>query len=151
MCECCNSEPDSVTPTGEVILADGVRPAGRQLMVRIGEASRIGKLPILIKSGDRTAWEAYNFRMLYLNGQGNLAARCCSKYSGKHTWSQCGKNPWSNHARGAAVDCGWLTPSGYRSFMLLPGAYKIAVHAGLKAPLWAPWNARIEPWHIELS
>ncbi len=123
-------------------------PAGKELMRRAGVASQIMRLPLLIVSGDRTPYQAWQLRMKYLRGTGNLAARCC-RYSGAHSWSACGKTPTSNHARGKAIDCGWLTSSGYKSFMLVPGALNAARKAGMKAPMWPPWGGRIEAWHME--
>lgn len=54
----------------------------------------------------RTKKEAYNLRMAYLNGTGNLAAKCCY-YDGKHSWEQCQKSYsscFSNHCSGKASD-----------------------------------------------
>ena len=135
---------------GDVRLRAGARPAGVELMRRIGVASELMRLPLLVVSGDRSPYEAWVLRMRQLNGTGNLAALCCgNRY--RHSWASCGKTPRSNHARGLAVDCGWVTGRGYRSFMLVPGAYRVAVAAGVMAPLWSPWNGRIEPWHMTLA
>ena len=144
MSPCC-CEPDAPATVGQVLLAPGARPAGDELMRRIGLVSKDIGLPILIKSGDRTAWEAYNFRMMYLRGTGNLAARCCSKYSGIHSWSACGKNPWSNHARGRAIDCGTVRGGQYSSI-----GYSTAARASMrKHGLCLPVPG--EKWHVEIG
>ena len=141
---CCDAK------TGDVRLAPGVRPAGTELMRRVGLASAYRGLPILVKSGDRTPWEAHRLRMGWLRRLPgfNLAARCDHTY-GIHSWAACGKTPRSNHARGLAVDMGFITSSGYRSFMLVPRALETARAVGLWAPLWSPWNLNIEAWHME--
>ncbi len=54
----------------------------------------------------RTKEEAYNLRMSYLNGTGNLAAKCCY-IDGKHSWDACLKSYsscFSNHCSGKASD-----------------------------------------------
>lgn len=148
---CCDTPGSRIASlVGDVELAPGVRPAGAELMRRIGLASAHRGLPILVKSGDRTPYEAWVLRMRYLNGTGNLAALCCwNRY--KHSWSSCGKAPRSNHARGLAVDCGFVTSQGYRSFMLVPGSLATARAVGLRAPLWPPWGGRVEAWHMQLA
>ena len=147
MSPCC-CEPTSV---GEVLLAPGVRPAGAELMRRAGVASELMGLPLLVKSGDRDPHEAWVLRMRYLNGTGNLAARCCWQ-SGRHSWSACGKQPTSLHSQGRAIDCGFVKDGRYDSFMNWPGALSVATRAGIKAPMWPPWgSSRIEPWHMTLA
>jgi len=137
-------------PPGKVTLASGAKPAGDELMRRLRKAAVYLGKEIRVISGDRTAYQAWILRMRYLNGTGNLAARCCSQY-GKHSWNACGKRPTSNHARGKAVDCGVIINGKYVSFMLAPGTHAAAKHARLKAPMWPPWGRRIEPWHLELA
>lgn len=56
----------------------------------------------------RTSRRQWELRMAHLNGRGNLAARCCSKFSGKHSWESCGQDSWSNHANGNAADISYL-------------------------------------------
>lgn len=72
------------------------------------KANKLGKLlgrKLFVNEGTRTPYRCWELRMLYLRGKGNLAARCCSKYDRtQHTWKQCGKDPWSNHADGNALD-----------------------------------------------
>ncbi len=146
----CCCEPDAPTSVGEVLLAPGVIPAKPELMRRAGVASELMGLPLLVKSGSRDPHTAWVLRMKYLRGQGPLAARCCTKYSGMHSWSACGKNPTSMHARGLALDCGFVKNGRYDSFMNWPGALSVANRAGLKFNLWPPYNSRIEPWHCIL-
>ncbi len=57
---------------------------------------------------DRTPHRQWELRMAYLNGRGNLAARCCSKYRGQHSWDNCGKDSQSNHSHGNAADASVL-------------------------------------------
>lgn len=59
-----------------------------------------------IRAGEfkRTSHRQWVLRMAYLRGQGNLAARCCSRYIDQHPWSKCGKDSMSNHADGNAAD-----------------------------------------------
>ena len=137
---------------GEVVLAPGVIPAGQTLMARAETAASIMDLTLYIKSGDRTPYQAWYFYQGWVRRRAgfNLAAFCCGNRH-PHSYAACGKAPRSNHARGLAIDCGWLTPNGYRSFMLVPGALKVARAAGLRAPMWPPWSSRIEPWHMELA
>jgi len=86
--------------------------------------------------------------MLYLNGRGNLAARCCSKYSGKHSWNDCGKDSWSNHASGKACDTSILHSGrggSYTNVCRDKEARRIWINLGGGAPV------RNEPWHLELG
>ena len=147
MSTCCD---DEVITKRQVLLSAGVVPAGKELMRRAGLASKYMGLPLLIKSGDRTDRQAHDFRMGYLKGWSgySLAARCDNTY-GIHNWASCGRSPKSNHASGNAIDCGFVKNGRYASFMLYPGALTVARKAGLKFPLWSPWNSKIEPWHAE--
>ena len=87
---------------------------GLALTNALNESAREAKRRIDIVSARRTHYKAWSLRMLFLNGRGNLAARCCTKYSGKHSYRACGKNPTSHHAKGGgrAVDAGWITRNG---------------------------------------
>ena len=147
----CCCEPQVEPSVGKVLLAPGVVPAGAELMRRAGVASELMGLPLLVKSGDRTAAQAWSLRMRYLRGAGPLAARCCSKYSGMHSWSACGKRPFSLHSQGRAIDCGFVKDGRYASFRLWPGSLAVAQKAGLKFNLWPPYNSAIEPWHCTLA
>lgn len=78
--------------------------ANDELMNRIDKVGRRRRRYIWGGELKRTAHRQWELRMAYLNGRGNLAARCCTKYDGKHSWAACGKNPTSDHNRGEAGD-----------------------------------------------
>jgi hypothetical protein len=54
----------------------------------------------------RTQQQQHDLYLLYIRGQGNLAAYCNTRYRGEHSWSQCSKYPpcASNHCSGGACD-----------------------------------------------
>ena len=127
-----------------VSLADGARPCNDDLMKRLNQVGKGIQKRVHIVSGDRNPYEAWRLRQGWVHRRPgfNLAARCCSKYSGGHSWSSCGKDPWSNHARGQAADCGVLDPN-YRS---------IGYHAGARKWLRKLDCALVVPgekWHVE--
>ena len=120
---------------------------GRALQRALNESARDAMRRIRIVSARRTPYSAWVLRMKYLNGTGNLAARCCTKHYGKHSWSSCGKNPQSDHARGGgrAVDCGWITRSGgYLQAKSWSYGYSKMQKHGLSATVPS------ENWHISL-
>jgi len=127
-----------------------VMPAGKDgtaLTVALNESAREARRRIQIVSARRTHYQAWSLRMLYLNGRGNLAARCCTKYSGKHSYSACGKNPTSHHAKGGgrAVDAGWITSSGsYLQLRKWAKGNQILEKHGLKGTVPS------EAWHFSL-
>lgn len=98
-----------------VQLADGVEPPNPGLMRRLDRLGRRRRRMVRVVSGRRTAWQAWELRMRFLRGAGNLAARCCTRHWGVHGWPDCGRNPLSNHASGDAADCGLLMQDGYVS------------------------------------
>lgn len=120
-----------------------------------GNAELSGKLNELGRRRERYMWAGeykrtshrqWELRMLYLNGRGNLAARCCSKYSGKHSWKDCGKDSWSNHASGNACDVSVLKSGRGGSYVNVgkdDQCRKIMRDLGLCLPVGG------EPWHGE--
>ena len=122
-------------------------PTNRRLLRLLNVVGQRRARMVLIISGLRTPHEAWVLRMRWLDRKGNLAARCCSRYEGKHSWEQCGKDPWSNHADGNAADCGTVSGRGrYVSLADDAKARRIADKVGLGFPVVDPW----EPWHVEL-
>ena len=123
--------------------------AGNALNRKLNNSAREAKRYMKIVSGRRTPYEAWKLRNGYLRGWSgyNLAARCCTKYWGTHSWWACGKNPTSHHARngGMAVDGGWITSKGgYLSFRDWNYGYAIMRKNGLKATVPS------EAWHISV-
>ncbi len=138
-------------PTGKhpfLELAPGaVWPTNRDLLRALNGTGQRRRRTVKIISGMRTPRQAWELRMAMLNGTGNTAARCCTKYSGLHSWDQCGKNPQSNHAGGNAADCGTLTSKGeYTSLASDRRARRIFQRLGGCFPVTSPW----EPWHAEM-
>lgn len=130
-------------------LASGARwPTNQRLLRALNDTGRKRRRLIRIISGLRTPHEAWVLRMRFLAGRGNLAARCCSKYSGTHSWDACGKDPWSNHADGNAADCGTVTglTGRYTSLADDRKARRLFQTAGGCFPVTNPW----EPWHAEM-
>lgn len=127
-----------------------IMPVGKDglaLTRALNESARDAMRRIQIVSARRTPYSAWSLRMLYLNGRGNLAARCCTRYSGKHSWSSCGRNPVSHHAKGGgrAVDCGFITKDGgYVRARDWKYGYNKMLANGLKATVPS------ESWHISL-
>lgn len=131
-------------------LASGAAWPTNKTLLRALNATGKGRRRIIrIVSGLRTPHEAWVLRMRYLNGTGNTAARCCSKYSGTHSWEACGKDPWSNHADGNAADCGTLTgiTGTYTSLGMDKKAKRIALRLGIYFPVMSPQQ---EWWHAEM-
>ena len=103
---------------------------------------------VLIK---RPKKEAYNLRMAYLNGTGNLAAQCCN-YTGKHSWEQCQKSLpnscYSNHCAGKASDSS-IYSQGRSGTITSIGSWgngkgrSEAKKVGMCLPVVG------EPWHLE--
>ncbi len=131
-----------------LVLGDTAWPTNKRLLRALNATGKGRRRLIRIVSGLRTPREAWVLRMRYLNGQGNLAARCCSRYSGKHSWESCGKDPWSNHADGNAADCGTLTgiKGTYTSLANDKKARRLFEKLGGCFPVVSPW----EPWHAEM-
>lgn len=130
-------------------LAKGAHwPTNRRLLRALNRTGQARQRTIRIISGLRLPHEAWVLRMRYLRGNGNLAARCCSRYAGAHSWAQCGKDPWSNHADGNAADCGTVSglTGAYKSLASDRKARALANKFGIVFPVIDPW----EPWHAEL-
>ncbi len=123
-------------------------PTSKALLRALNHTGQQRRRVIRIVSGLRTPHEAWVLRMRWLHHEGNLAARCCSKYSGIHSWEQCGKDPWSNHASGNAADCGTVTgiKGTYTSLANDEKARRIFEKMGGCFPVVSPW----EPWHAEM-
>ena len=118
--------------------------ANDDLMDRINRLGRRRRRYIWGGELKRTAHRQWELRMLYLNGNGNLAARCCTKYDGKHSWSACGKNPTSHHNQGEAGDISVLASGrggGYTNVGNDKKARAIMRDVGLVL------NVGGEPWH----
>lgn len=132
-----------------VALAEGARwprgGAGRELCRRLNNAGRLIQRRIIITSGDRNAREAWEARMDYLRG-GNLAAQCCWLV-GFHTWEECGKSPYSNHARGRAADC--VVETRHRGWVNI-GEVRRARKAMRRRGLCLPVGSG-ETWHVEVG
>ena len=131
-----------------LVLGDTAWPTNKRLLRALNTTGRRRRRMVRIVSGLRTPHEAWELRMRYLDGAGNTAARCCTRYAGKHTWSQCGKDPWSNHASGNAADCGTVTAGGtYRSLADDKKARRIFESLGgcfpVRSPQWEPWHAEM--------
>ena len=125
---------DTDTKPVKAALAKGLNAVGED----IGRKLFVGE-------GRRTNYQQWVFRMAYLTGKGNLAARCCLKYwpDRWHSWADCGKQSQSNHATGDAADT-----------MILPGYVNIgswhsAVDSMKRHGLGLPVGG--EAWHVELS
>ncbi len=123
-------------------------PTDKRLLRALNRTGQRRGRTIRIISGLRTPHEAWVLRMRFLSGRGNLAARCCSRYSGKHSWDQCGRDPWSNHADGNAADCGTVSglTGAYTSLASDSQARSLANKFGIVFPVIDPW----EPWHAEM-
>jgi len=129
-------------------LAAGARwPTNKRLLRALNKVGQVLRRSIRIISGLRTPHEAWVLRMRYLAGRGNLAARCCSRYTTAHSWAQCGKDPWSNHADGNAADCGVIgRTGGYTSLASNRKARREFQRLGGHFPVVSPY----EPWHAEM-
>lgn len=133
--------------------ADTAWPTQRRLLVKLNKVGRRTHRRVHIISGLRTPREAWVLRMRYLNGHGNLAARCCLTYSGVHTWAACGKQPQSNHADGRAADVGVITRSGgYLSLGLWRRSRKATYRVGLTFPILRRLGSPVDEWwHVETA
>ena len=99
----------------------------------------------------RTKKEAWNLRMAYLDGRGNLAAQCCN-YTGKHSWEQCQKSLpnscYSNHCSGKASDSS-IYSQGFGGQITSVGSWGNGKgrDAIKKEGCCLPVGG--EPWHVE--
>lgn len=105
---------------------------------------------VWIGEGRRSNYQQWKFRMAYLQGHGNLAARCCLKYwpDRVHSWNNCGKNSQSNHATGDAADTSlFMNGRGmsYTNIGEVPRARAIMRDLGMSLPVPG------ETWHVEIS
>jgi len=135
-----------------VIVPSDVTAPHRALLKKLNAVGEQLERPIYMWSGWRTPWKAWDLRMLYNAGRGNLAAPCCSKYGYSkqwHSWESCGKDPWSNHASGNAADVGVVDKRGSRvNIGDYPGARAAMKRVGLCLPVGSPQR---EPWHVEIG
>ncbi len=116
---------------------------------RLNKVAKDIKRKLFIGEGTRTNHQQWVFRMSYLRGQGNLAARCCLKYCPDviHSWANCGKNSQSNHSSGDAADM--MVLPGYQNIGVYPGAVKAMKEHGLGLPVGG--GSQNENWHVEIS
>ena len=131
-----------------IVYPEGVHPpTNKNLLRAVNATGRKRRRLIRCVSGMRTPRQAWELRMLFLDGRGATAALCCTKYSGTHSWADCGKNPQSNHADGNAMDCGTIDKHGtYRSLGLDQKAKRIFLKLGGCFPVMSP---QPEWWHCE--
>ena len=138
-----------------LVLGDTQWPTSKRLLRALNATGQRRRRVIRIVSGMRTPREAWELRQAWNRYQhggppANLAAPCCSKYGTSttvHSWANCGRDPWSNHADGNAADCGTVTSGGtYRSLADDKKARKIFESLGGCFPVTSPY----EPWHAEL-
>lgn len=121
-------------------------PTNKALLRKLNSVGRKLHRRVHVVSGWRTPHKCWELRMAYLRGEGNLAARCCSRYSGFHSWEDCGRDPWSNHADGNAADCGIIDRWGdYSSIGNISKARKQMHKVGLCLPVPG------EAWHTEIG
>lgn len=80
----------------------------KNLEDKLNEFGRRKRRYVWVGEGKRTDYQQWKYRMAYLRGDGNLAARCCLKYwpDRVHSWANCGKQSQSNHRPGNAADGG---------------------------------------------
>ena len=135
---------------GRVLLAPGVRPAGPRLMRAIRAVAKETGTDLLIKSGDRTPYEAWSLRMRYLRGAGALAALCCWR-TGYHSWGACGKTPRSAHASGRAIDVGTLKRGVYRSIGYDSRVMRSVHRHGMWLSVRTSSGRIIEQWHLSMK
>lgn len=132
-----------------LVKASDTKWGSPDLARRMNELGRRRKRYIHVTAFLRSSRQQWKLRMLYLQGRGNLAARCCSKYDRtQHSWRECGKDSWSNHFRGNAADIGVIA-SGRDGARVDVGSdskcRKIMKALGTCLPVGG------EPWHIEVG
>jgi hypothetical protein len=132
----------------DTVTTDGDEKTGRvrgPLEKKLNNVGRRLKRKLFVGEGKRSSHAQWKFYMAYLNGQDNLAARCCTKYAPrvKHSWASCGKNSQSNHYTGDAADTvvmpSWTNIGWYN------GAVSAMKAEGLGLPVGG------EAWHVEIS
>lgn len=130
-----------------VELGEGVVAPGDELMHKLSDLGEGMHRLVHVVSGDRTPYQAWVLRQRYLDGDGALAALCCLRFTGKHGWDSCGREPQSNHASGRAADCGLVLEMGYKSMGLCGRQVRDRMRAlGLCLPVGAG-----EVWHVEVG
>lgn len=131
----------------DTVTSDGDEATGRvrpNLEQRLNEVGRDIKRKLFVGEGKRSAHAQWKFYMAYLNGHGNLAARCCTKfYRTRHSWDACGKNSQSNHFTGDAADT-VIMPT-WNNIGTSNDAVKAMRRHGLGLPVGG------ENWHVEIS
>lgn len=127
--------------------SDGDEATGRvnkSLETKLNRVGKDIKRKLWVGEGKRSAYAQWKFRMAYLSGNGNLAARCCTKYNtSKHSWAACGKNSQSNHFSGNAADVSIL--DSWANIGTSPAAVRSMKRHGLGLPVGG------ENWHVEIS
>lgn len=119
---------------------------------KLNEVAKDIKRKLFIGEGLRTNHQQWVFRMAYLAGRGNVAARCCLKYwpDVPHSWANCGKQSQSNHASGKAADT-MILPS-HTNIGTWPSAVASMKKHGLGLPVGrATGSPQNENWHVEIS
>lgn len=100
---------------------------------------------VSFRRGSHQQWQ---LRMAYLAGNGNKAAQCCTRYTGIHSWRNCGRDSQSNHFDGNAADVG-IYHSGRSGMYTDVGndhRSRVLMHRlGIGLPVPG------EPWHAELT
>ncbi len=132
----------------DTVTSDGDEKTGRvrpPLEQRLNEVGRDIKRKLFVGEGKRSAHAQWVFYMAYINGHGNLAAMCCTKYPPRtrHSWANCGKNSQSNHYTGDAADT-VIMPSWSNI-----GTSRDAVASMRRHGLGLPVGG--ENWHVEIS
>ena len=132
---------DTTTSDGD----EATRRVRPNLEKKMNEVGRDIKRKLFVGEGKRSAHAQWAFYMAYLNGHGNLAARCCTKFAAweKHSWAACGKNSQSNHYTGDAADT-VIMPSWSNI-----GTSREAVASMRRHGLGLPVGG--ENWHVEIS
>lgn len=132
----------------DTVTSDGDEKTGRvnrNLEDKLNAAGKKLKRKLFVGEGKRSAHAQWVFYMAMLNGYGNTAARCCTKYGSgvKHSWENCGKNSQSNHYWGGAADT-VVMPSWTNI-----GQYSGGVAALKSVGLGLPVSG--EAWHVEIT
>lgn len=137
-----------------VVLDTDTEWGSPKLSAKLNELGRRRMRYMWVGEYDRTARRQWELRMAFLSGNGNLAARCCSKYTGKHKWRNCGKDSWSNHADGNAADTSYLHSGRGGPYTNVGNDHRcraIMHDIGLCLPVGPPVSPQSEPWHVEIG
>lgn len=120
------------------------------LSEKLNELGRRQRRYVWVGEYERTSRRQWELRKADLEGWGNTAARCCTRYWGLHSWANCGRDSQSNHRPpGSAADASILHSGRGGAYTNL-GDWGHSVRDNMRnLTLCLPVTG--ESWHVEIG